>query len=264
MTQPFHAVVLAGDRKPGDPVAAARGVPAKALAPVAGRPMVLRVLDALAASGAVAEIVLCGPDEAAVASCPDLVEALEAGRARWIPPQPSPSRSAGAGIETLPAEAPVLLTTADHALLSPAMVSHFTREAAAQGVDAAVGLVRHDDVIAAWPDTRRTVTRFRDRGYCGCNLFAFPAPAGRRLVPLWQRVEENRKQPWRVIAGLLGPKAILDYTLGRLSLSEALERLSARLELRAGAVILPFPEAGIDVDSIGDLALAERILGGQA
>src|SRR5690606_22909823 len=139
---------------------------------------------------------------------------------------------------------------------------HFTREAAAQGVDAAVGLVRHDDVLAAYPDTRRTVTRFRDGGYCGCNLFALPAPAGRRLVPLWQRVEESRKQPWRVLAGLLGPRAILDYTLGRLSLPEALERLSARLELRAGAVILPFPEAGIDVDSTADLALAERILSG--
>ena len=41
---PFTAIVLAGDRVPGDPVARAAGVPCKALAPVGGVPMVLRVL----------------------------------------------------------------------------------------------------------------------------------------------------------------------------------------------------------------------------
>ena len=39
------AIVLAADRTPRDPVARAAGVPCKSLAPVGGRPMVLRVLD---------------------------------------------------------------------------------------------------------------------------------------------------------------------------------------------------------------------------
>jgi GTP:adenosylcobinamide-phosphate guanylyltransferase len=65
-TTPFSAVVLAGDRSAGDPVARATGVSSKALTPVGGRPMVLRVLDALEAAREIENIVLCGPARSAV------------------------------------------------------------------------------------------------------------------------------------------------------------------------------------------------------
>ncbi len=51
------------------------------------------------------------------------------------------------------------------------------------------------------------------------------------------------------------------YLLGRLPLDSALERLSARLGVRVRAVILPFPESAIDVDSIADQKLVEEITG---
>ena len=44
---PFNAIVMAADRNPNDPVAKAASVACKALAPVAGTAMVLRVLNAL-------------------------------------------------------------------------------------------------------------------------------------------------------------------------------------------------------------------------
>jgi len=54
--------------------------------------------------------------------------------------------------------------------------------------------------------------------------------------------------------------AVLRYLLGQLSLTEALERVSRRLGFKAGAVIIPFPEAAIDVDSIRDWKLVEEIV----
>ena len=50
------------------------------------------------------------------------------------------------------------------------------------------------------------------------------------------------------------------YLLGRLTLDEALARLSRRLDVKIGAVVMPFAEAAIDVDSPADLALVERIV----
>ena len=47
--------------------------------------------------------------------------------------------------------------------------------------------------------------------------------------------------------------------MGRLSLAEALKRVSRRLGLTAGAVIMPFAEAAVDVDSVEDWKLVERI-----
>jgi NDP-sugar pyrophosphorylase family protein len=63
---PFTAVVLAGDRSSGDPVAEAAGVSCKALTPVGGRPMVLRVLDALEAAQGIGPVILCGPHRSAI------------------------------------------------------------------------------------------------------------------------------------------------------------------------------------------------------
>ena len=60
------ALVLAGRRSGGaDPMAAAAGVSHKALLPVAGVPMLLRVVSALRASPSVGRIVVCieAPEE---------------------------------------------------------------------------------------------------------------------------------------------------------------------------------------------------------
>jgi hypothetical protein len=36
--------------------------------------------------------------------------------------------------------------------------------------------------------------------------------------------------------------------------------MSHRLGFKAGAVVLPFPEAAVDVDSVNDLKMAENIV----
>ncbi|HCW90552.1 MAG TPA: MobA-like NTP transferase domain containing protein, partial [Marinobacter sp.] len=57
----WSALVLAADRHENDPVAVDAGVPCKALAPVAGVPMLQRVLDAISASDRIRRITLVGP-----------------------------------------------------------------------------------------------------------------------------------------------------------------------------------------------------------
>jgi len=260
----FHALVLAGERRAGDPVAVAAGVAAKAFTPVAGREMVLRVLDALKNSPSVSGITLCGPRRDLLPGCPELLRWIESGEISWIEGGGSPSLSALAGLEPLSAATPVLITTADHALLRPDMIMHFCDGALRSGADAVAGLAEFARIAAAMPGTRRTVLRFRDAGYCGCNLYALMSPAGRGVVAHWRRGEESRKKPWRMIAELVGPAAALSYAAGRLSLDDGLDRLGRRLQLRARAVVLPFPEAAVDVDTPADLELAERLLAGPA
>ena len=256
----FTAVVLAGDRTTDDPVARAAGVPCKALALVGGRPMVRRVLDALGSARHVGARVLCGPRREALEQDAQLRALVESGTVEWLAPAATPSLSAAAALERVAAAAPVLLTTADHALLAPALVDYFCQAALATDADVVVGLARAQQVLAAFPGTRRTVLRLKGGGYCGCNLFAFLTPAGRTAVGYWRRVEQERKRPLRLVAGALGWSAILDYALGRLTLPAALERVSRRLGLRAAAVILPFPEAAVDVDSLEDLQLVRAIV----
>jgi CTP:molybdopterin cytidylyltransferase MocA len=254
----FVAVVLAGERGGIDPVARAAGVAAKALAPVGGRPMILRVLDALAAAREVGPVVLSGPAPEVVAQDPELGRRIASGEVVRIDGEPTPSQSAHAAMRALPAEAPVLLTTADHPLLTAEIVDHFGAAARAAGGDVVIGLARWDAVAAAFPGTRRTVLGLRDAGYCGCNLFAFMTARGREVAALWRRVERDRKRPWRMLR-IVGWGAVVRYLLGRMTLAEGLALVSRRLGLRIGAVILPFPEAAVDVDSVGDWTLAQAV-----
>jgi GTP:adenosylcobinamide-phosphate guanylyltransferase len=254
----FTAIVLSADRKIPDPVAQAAGVPCKALAPVGGQAMVLRVLDTLAASASIGTAILCGPPEESMTSSPVLQQRLAAGAVGWRAPSATPSTSAFEALADIPPQSPVLLTTADHALLRPEMVEFFCREARHTGCDVVAGLASYARVKAAYPDMRRTRTRFRDGPFCGCNLYAFLTVQARRAADLWRQVENERKRPLRMI-GKLGWGVVLRYLLGVLSLQAALRHVSRRMGVKAGAVILPFPEAAVDVDTVADWRMAEAI-----
>ncbi len=257
-TQRFTAIVLAADRTPNDPVALAAQVPCKALAPVGGQPMVFRVLDALAATDQVEACILCGPAAAIVAREPLLQERLASPALSWLPPRATPSTSVVAALSAVPRGTPVLVTTADHALLQPKMVEYFCRQALAAGCDVVAALASYQQIMAKYPGMRRTRTRLRNGDFCGCNLFAFLTPASHSAANFWRRVENERKRPVKMLREL-GWLVVLRYLLGRLSLEAALQHISRRMELRAGVVIMPFPEAAVDVDSPGDWNIARGI-----
>lgn len=255
---PFAAIVLAGERVGPSPVAEQARVCCKALAPVHGEPMVLRVLDALNRSRYVDRRLLCGPDRSAFVHEPRLELGLARGDWVWCESELTPSASAVAALTQLEADEAVLLTTADHALLTPEIVDYFCEKALATGADAVAGLARFATVQEAFPESRRTVLKFSDDGYCGCNLFAFLSPKGRTLPEFWQRVERQRKRPWRLLR-VIGWRAVVRYLLGRLSLQEAVATLEARLGLKLAVVLMPYPEAAVDVDKPEDLALVNRL-----
>ena len=252
----FTALVLAGSRGAADPVASAAGLPHKALVPVAGRPMLLRVIDTLRQCPEVGRIVLCTDDPLVVARLPELAAAVGSGEIASIRAERSPARSVLAALEQIPEPLPLLVATADHPLLTPAMVRHFLE---GLGPAEAAAAVASESVIApAYPETRRTYIRLKDGAYSGCNLFAFTAADGAAAARFWTRVERYRKQPWRLFAAA-GPRTLLSFLLGRLELAAAVDRLSAMLGVRLRVVTMPFAEAAIDVDKPSDLALVEKI-----
>jgi hypothetical protein len=179
--------------------------------------MVLRVLDALNEAHEVGTCLLCGPSAGIIDGAPPLKERIASGAVRWMPNQATPSTSAWSALTSLAPETPVLLTTADHALLSAPVVDHFCREARGLRCDVAAGLASHSLTVARYPGMRRTKTRFSDGPFCGCNLFAFLTPESRAAADLWRRVEHQRKQPLKMI-GALGWMTVLRYALGLLSL----------------------------------------------
>ena len=106
-TRPFTAVVLAADRSPQDPVAKAAGACCKALVPVGGTPMVVRVLGALDECREVLDRVLCGPPASDRNEQQQFRSWLATQNVRWTPPEPSPSASTLAAMAEIAPEVPV-------------------------------------------------------------------------------------------------------------------------------------------------------------
>lgn len=255
----FAALVLAADRGNQDAVARYAGTVCKAYAPIAGRPMVIRVLDALEKSRKIESVLLCGPPRSLLSSCEVLKLRIDNKQVGWVENRDSPARSAAYGAAQINPQRQILLTTADHALLTPEIVDYFLQASSDLACDVTVGVVRYETVKNRYGNAKRTVLRLQDGGYCGCNLFTLNTQ-GRVLADFWQQAEALRKRPWKLISRILGWRAVWSYLLGRLTLDQALQQISMRTGVRVRPVILPFPEAGIDVDKVEDLQLVESIL----
>jgi 2-phospho-L-lactate guanylyltransferase (CobY/MobA/RfbA family) len=223
--------------------------------------MVVRVLEALRDATVVGTITVVGPHAHHLESSPVLQRALEESSVRWMGPATSPSASVRAALESLPGHQPVLVTTADHALLTPEMVEHYCREARLAGTDLTVGVTPSAQVLAAYPKTRRTTYAMKDGRYCGCNLFAFLTPRALSATDVWREVESRRKHPWR-LARFFGLRFLLGLALKRYTMAEAIKRVAARMNLTAAPVIMPFPDAAVDVDTVEDWELVRAVVEG--
>ena len=254
------ALVLAGERGGVDEVARVSGVSCKALAPLAGVPMIIRVLDALQASARIDSYVLCGPGPAAVESCSQLQAFIDQDAVTWIPARGDLGDSVQAGLAQTEPDATVLVTGADHALLDAGIVNNFLDRAADSGAGVNVGLVDYGLVEAAYPGTRRTVLKFSEGEYCGCNLYTLDGVRAREIISLWERIQTHRKQPWRMALRLFGLGALARYACGHLSLQQTRQAIMKTTGITVDFIALPFPHAGIDVDTPADFELAHRVL----
>ena len=243
----FAALILAGSRGGDDPVARHAGVADKALVEIGGRSMLARVTEAVRAAGA-QSIHVSYTSEAVRRHA----EALGT-----IPIQGAAGPSASTAEAFARIGAPLLVTTADHALLRPEWITAFLDGLPA--ADVVAMLADRAVVERDAPPTRRTWLRFADGDWSGCNLFWLATPRADSAIRLWSEVERDRKQPWRIVRRL-GPMLLLRYVLGRLTLGQALDVLGRRAGVTARFVASPFGLAAVDVDKVEDLDLVRGLL----
>ena len=258
----MNALILAGSRGPDDPMAKAAGVSHKALAPVAGVPMLLRVADALRQTGRFQRLYVCIEEPSVVFRIPGLEAMHRARLLETIPAADSPAASVAAALKRIDLKQPLLITTADHPLLTAATLQRFL-DFAPLNCDLAVALAPADVVSAAYPGAIRTFYKLGKKRYCGCNLFLARTSQVAEIAAYWRKLEAYRKSPLKLIWNV-GPLAALKVVFGAMGLEEAFAHLSRKAGGTIRPVELPVAEAAIDVDKPADMELAERILAARA
>lgn len=254
-TARWTVIVLAAGRDGNDPLAAHFGVTHKCLLPVAGVPMLQRVVSALADHPVIGDIVVSiEHPELLPRALGDLAD-----RVRHTPSGASAAQSAYAAVKAEGDRFPILLTTGDHALLDHRMLDHFLSTSSAAGADLTAGVARAEVILAEHPGAKRTFLTFGGDRVSGCNLYGLHSRAALKAIELWQVVEANRKNPL-AIARAFGPYALLRFVTRTLTLASAFALASRRLGITARPVELPMANAAVDIDKPADHELVERIL----
>ncbi len=252
----WTALLLAGSRPGGDPLTRSLGCDYKPLLPIKGEPMLLRPIRALLAEPKIAGIrVLTQHPERLAGVLPhDPKVQVEVSQETIA--------STLAAICADPASRfPLLVTTADHALLSPEMVAEFIDRSG--DCDIAVAFVESRPLLARFPDAKRTWLRFGREKYSGANLFALNTPRAAVAIERWRAIEQDRKKGWRVLLQL-GLPLFLGAVLRVRDLVQTGHRLSLQLGVVIKPVVMSDPLAAIDVDKPADFSLVKLILDGRA
>lgn len=259
--KPVTALILAG-RRGGehDRIAEHTGVALKAFAPINGRAMLSHVIDNCLACPAIDKIVIAMPgDIDPGGDAPDLTERLRTNDITCIGVGDSPAESVKKALYAPGVPAGRLaITTADHPLLTPAMISEFV---ANWQSDVGLGVVALDDLRAKFPEQRRTRLRFADGMYKGCNLFGLDTRGDgiEDLLAFWTKLERLRKRPL-AMARAIGTSTAVLYALRLLSLNSALDHIGRRVGMHIQPICLSAPEAAIDVDRVKDLEFVSQQL----
>lgn len=258
MAEPrFDVIVLAAQRDGTlDPLAAEAGVTHKALVPIAGRPLLAHVLAALAEVRGIASVRI----------------AVEAGAEEQLRPIAEASglpfsfaAAAGNIADSIYAAAagaagPLLVTTADNVLLTPAGVNRVATRLAA-GDDAVLALARKEDVLAAHPEGQRRFYRLRDGEFSNCNLYGLSLRA-LALAETFREGGQFAKNPAR-LARAIGPFNLLLLRFGLITLDGAMRRLGRRWRARVSALVLADGAHAVDVDNQRTYRIAAQLLEGR-
>lgn len=226
----------------------------KALVPVAQRPMVGYVVDALQAAEQVDEVfVVAGPQGPLPTEAIGGVRQTNAAGEAFSDSVAAAARSAGNGI--------LLLATADIPLLTPGAVDDTAKFALDSGADLTYTMAEADKVAAAFPGTRRTAVRLREGRFTGGNLVVAASDSLLQALETIQAAFGRRKNVIG-LAMLLGPTFIARLALGLLTVEAVAARGSEILRCKAAVHLTSHPEVAFDVDKPSDLEAAEAAING--
>jgi GTP:adenosylcobinamide-phosphate guanylyltransferase len=254
MAERFTIIILAAQRDGRlDPLAAAAGVSHKCLVPIGGRPLLAHVLAAVAGLEGIDRVRISVEAGAEPALRPiALASGLPVTFVVSAETITDSIYAAAAG-----AEGPLVITTADNVLLTPAAVRQVA-DRLAGGDDTVVALARKEDVLSAHPQGQRRFYRFRDGEYSNCNLYGL-SRRGLALAESFREGGQFAKNPMR-IARAFGLLNLLIMRSGLISLDRAMRRLGRRMGLRVSALVLADGAHAIDVDNARTYSIAAELL----
>jgi NDP-sugar pyrophosphorylase family protein len=231
----------------------------KALIPIAGKPMIAYVVNALAQSRYVKHIVVISLDPAADAQFSVPVE--------YVPDAGSLMANAEAGLRYVVDRYPdldaVILSSSDIPTITPAIVDALVEECFRTDHDLYYTIVERSVMETRFPGSHRSYIHLREGDFAGGDIFLVRPSLNVSHRELLKELASARKSALRQ-ARMIGLPIFLKLVLRRLTLDEAVQRISKVLDVHARVIPFQYAEAGMDVDKPFQLEIVRAELEARA
>jgi len=240
----MDAVITAGGiPEPGNPLYLYTQGKPKAILEIAGKPMVQWVLDALADSKTIKNIVIVGLESGSDLNC---IKPME-----FVPNQGSLLNNIRAGVkkvsESNPEAVYALVVSADIPAITGEMIDWSVNTSPETGEDIYYSVVPREVMEKRFPESRRSYIRLKDMEVCGAdmNMIRISIATGRDEI--WNKLIDARKNAFKQ-AALIGYDTLFLLLLRRLTINKLVRIVAKRLDLKGRALVCPYAEVGMDVD----------------
>jgi molybdopterin-guanine dinucleotide biosynthesis protein A len=243
--QPSLIAVVTAGGKPSedDPLAAYTQGKPKSLIPIAGKPMLAHVVDALAGSRYVQHIVVVALDPAAQVSFSVPVEC--------VPDTGDIFTNSEAGVRYAQSRYPdmdgILLSSCDVPTITPAITDAFVEECFLTDHDMYFTIVERSVMESRFPGSGRSYVHMREGDFAGGDLLLIRPSMTLSRPELWQEVAHARKSALRQ-ARLVGLGVFVKLLMRRLTIAEGEKRVLEVFGVNGRAVPFPYAEVAMDVD----------------
>jgi NDP-sugar pyrophosphorylase family protein len=215
----------------------------KAVIPIAGKPMITYVVDAVAGSRYVKHFVIVALDPA--------VEVRFSVPVDHVPDAGSLMANAEAGLQYALDHYPdldgVLMCSSDVPTITSSIIDTFIEECFRTDHDLYYTVVERSVMETRFPESRRSYIHLTEGDFAGGDVFLIRPSLNVSHQELLQELASARKSVLRQ-ARMIGLRIFLKLVLRRLSLDEAVQRVSQVLNMNARVIPFPHPEVGMDVD----------------
>ena len=255
----MDAIVTAGGiPRPEDPLYTYSHGDSKALIDVAGKPMIQWVLDALSGAKHVSNVIIIGLSPKSGVTCKKpLYYVSNQGRmlANIV-------AGVNKALEINKRNKYVLVVSSDIPALKAEMVDWLIKTCMDTKDDLYYGVCPRAVMEARFPDSKRTYTHLKDMDVCGADMNITHVRMATEHLNMWESIIGSRKSPLRS-ASLIGFGTLFALFTRRLTLEDAVRRVSERIGIKGRAIVWPHAEPCMDVDKPSQLELLRADLAQQ-
>ena len=247
----MDAIVIAGGiPRPEDPLYSYSHGDSKALVDVAGKPMVQWVLDALGDAHKVDNVILVGLSAKNELNCKKTLYYIS-NQGRMLA---NIVAGVNKSLELNKKTKYVLVVSSDIPAIKSDMVDWLVDTCMETKDDLYYGVCPKDVMEARFPDSKRTYTHLKDMDVCGADINVTHVRMATEHLDLWESLIGSRKSPLKQ-ASIIGFGTLFALFTRRLTLDDAVRRVSERIGIKGRAILWPYAEPCMDVDKPNQLEL---------